>query len=145
MLHSAPKGNTLNVNVEYFDTTTNQYITITKSAKLTFVNSKNETLGKKDPRVSRSLLILNTQDVLKDIVPVIREHRYYRAVAMLTEQRIKLERFGSREKDKELLRDAQILNRYSDKLYNFDETVFQTLKIRDDLSWDSERYTESFN
>lgn len=142
---SMGENNVVNVEVEYFDPSTNKYYKVRKSGQVNYVDDKNETLRQYSDKVARSLMILKTQTVLQDIVPVIQEKRYYRAVAMLTEQSIQLSKYGQKHDDAELQRDAKILNKYSDKLYDYDEAFFQTFNIWQDLSWDSTRYTERFD
>ena len=132
------------VTVEYFDPDKKHYHTLRKTAQVRYVMDRNQTLNKDNARVKRSLLILNTQRVLQDIVPVIKQKRYYHAVSMLTQQSNKLNEYGQTHTDQELLRDAEILNQYSEYLYNYDEKIFQSLNIWHDLSWDTRRYAESF-
>lgn len=134
---------TVNVEVEYFDVKNMRYTKIKKTGEVNFVKDRNRTLAK-NRKVTRSMLILDTHKTMKDITPVIRDKRYYQAVAMLTQQRVRLEQYGKKYNDKELLRDAGILKLYSEKLYDFDETIFQSFKIWDDFSLDTGRYTESF-
>ena len=105
---------------------------------------RNQTLNQDNDKVMRSLLILDTQAVLQDIVPVIREKRYYHAVSMLTDQSIKLTQFAQSHSDHELFRDADVLNQYADHLYGYDEKILQSLNIWHDLSWDTGRYEESY-
>lgn len=132
------------LDVDYFDPVENQYHTISKIGKIHYVMDRNNTLNNDNQKVARSLLIMGTQSVIQDIVPVIRDQRYYQAVAMLTKQKLKLQRYAQKNNDKELLRDAQILNKYADKLFNYDQEMFQTVKIWHDLSWDTDRYAEDY-
>ena len=141
---SAADNEIVDVAVEYFDPLKKQYHTLRKAGTVRYVIDRNQTLNLDNDKVKRSLLILNTQAVLQDIVPVIRQKRYYHAVSMLTEHRIKLDEYAQTHTDKELLRDAQILNVYADHLYNYDEKFFQSINIWHDLSWDTRRYAENF-
>jgi hypothetical protein len=102
-------------------------------------------LNNDNEKVARSLLIMDTQSVIQDIVPVIRDQRYYQAVAMLTKQKLKLQKFAQQHDDEELLRDSKILNKYADKLFNYDQDMFQTVKIWHDLSWYTDRYAENYH
>jgi len=141
----AESTNVLSVDVEYFDPLEKRFNKINKIGKINYVSDINETLNHENKKVMRSMLILNTQTVLKSIVPVIKEKRYYHAVAMLTNQSMKLINFATEYNDAELLRDASILVKYTDKLYNYDEKFLQTFQIWQDLTWDSRRYSENFN
>jgi len=90
------------------------------------------------------MLILDTQNVIQNVEPAIRDKRYYQAIAMLTEQSLALNEFGMNHNDSELLRDAKILSVYSDRLYEFDEETFQSIKIWHELSWDRSRFSERY-
>ena len=74
----------------------------------------------------------------------IRDRRTYQAIASLTRQSRSLRQTGTALKDSELLRDAAILSKYADRLYDFDGELFQTVKIWNDLSWDTERFRNVF-
>jgi hypothetical protein len=134
----------IRVTVEYFDAEEKRYHTLRKEGKVRYVMDRNQTLNQDNDKVLRSLLILDTQSVLQNVVPVIKEKRYYHAVSMLTAHSIKLNKYTQAHSDQELLRDAEILNQYADHLYNYDEKIFQSLHIWHDLSWDTRRYAESF-
>jgi hypothetical protein len=134
----------INVTVEYFDPDKKRYHTLRKTGEVRYVMDRNLTLNQDNDKVMRSLLILHTQAVLQDIVPVIQQKRFYQAVSMLTEHRIKLNEYAQAHTDEELLRDAEILNHYADHLYNYDEKFFQSINIWHDLSWDTRRYAENF-
>jgi len=134
----------ISVSVEYFDPEKKLYHTVRKTAEVRYVMDRNQTLNQDNDKVMRSLLILDTQAVLQDIVPVIKQKRYYHAVSLLTQQSIKLSEYAQTHTDQELLRDAEILNRYADHLYNYDEKLFQTINIWHDLSWDTRRYAENY-
>ena len=134
----------IRVDVDYFDPLKKQYRSVRKNGLVRYVMDRNKTLHIDNTKVVRSLLILDTQSVIQGIVPVIQDKRYYQAVAMLTEQEIKLNEYGKKFKDEELLRDAQILSKYADLLYNYDEKMFQSIQIWHDLSWDIRRYSEKF-
>lgn len=134
----------IRVDVDYFDPAKKQYHSIRKNGQVQYVMDRNKILNTDNTKVVRSLLIMDTQSVIQGIVPVIQDKRYYQAVAILTEQEIKLNEYGKKYKDEELLRDAQILNKYADLLYNYDEKMFQSMQIWHDLSWDTRRYTNKF-
>ncbi len=140
---SSANDELIHVDVDYFDPAKKQYHTARKTGRIRYVMDRNQTLNQDNDKVVRSLLIMATQSVVKDIVPIIQDKRYYQAVAMLTEQEIKLNDFGQKHEDQELLRDAQLLNKYANQLYDYDEKLFQTVKIWHDLSWDTRRYTEN--
>ena len=114
-------------------------------SSINYVSDINMTINQDNDKVMRSMMILDTQKIIEDIVPIIQNKRYYRAIALLTEQSIKLSKFGQDHHDKELLRDAVILTKYSDKLYDYDEKILQSIKTWHDFTWDSDRYSESFN
>ena len=141
---SSSNDELIRVDVDYFDPAKRQYRTVRKTGQVQYVMDRNQTLNKDNNKVVRSLLIMDTQSVIQGIVPVIRDKRYYQAVAMLTKQQIKLNEYAQKHQDKELLRDALILSKYADHLYNYDEKMFQTMQIWHDLSWDTRRYTEKF-
>jgi hypothetical protein len=105
---------------------------------------RNKTLGHTNPQVQRSLLILQTQKTLQDIVPVIRDKRYYQAVALLTQQTQQLIGYANQYPDAELKRDASILNQYADRLYDLDDELFQTITIWRDLSLARGNFTEYY-
>ena len=65
-------------------------------------------------------------------------------MALLTAQSRDLKRLGAIRKDKELLYDARVLDKYIDQLYNFDDKTFQTLQIIRDLSWDKNRFSDVY-
>ena len=96
--------------------------------------------------VKKAQLIIQTQQVLTDIVPYIQDKRYYRAISMLLKQELELREFTSSQNhcDPELIRDADILQQYSNKLYAFDESWFQTLKIYAQLGWDNQDYQQRY-
>ena len=52
---------------------------------------RNQALIESNRTINRSMLILGTQQVLQDIVPLIQDKRYYQAVALLTEHSQKLD------------------------------------------------------
>ncbi|VAW66622.1 hypothetical protein MNBD_GAMMA10-3273 [hydrothermal vent metagenome] len=135
----------INVEVEYFDAEHNRYFKDTKKAKIRFVFDRNKTLVNENKYVKRSRLILQTQKIIGDIVPVIQNKRYYQAVAMLTEQATQLEKFDADYNDHELHRDAKILHRYASKLFDYDGEFFKTFKVWRDLSWDTSRFSDSYN
>jgi hypothetical protein len=140
---SSANDELIHVAVDYFDPAKKQYYTVRKTGRIHYVMDRNQTLNHDNDKVVRSLLIMGTQSVIQNIVPVIKDKRYYHAVAMLTEQKIKLNDFGQKYEDQELIRDALLLSKYAEHLYNYDEKMFQTVKIWHDLSWDTRRYTEN--
>lgn len=135
---------TIKVDVAFFNPQTERYEHIKKKIGLHYVDTPNDTLAAPNPTISRSLLILDTPKVLQKVIPVIRDNRYYQAIAMLTEQSEKLQTFAKQNGDQELLRDATILNKYTNKLYDFDDSLFQGIKIWNDFDWDTNRYSETF-
>ncbi|HEY5603917.1 MAG TPA: hypothetical protein VIM41_12475 [Gammaproteobacteria bacterium] len=135
----------IRVDVNYFDPVKKQYYSTSKTGQVHYVVDRNQTLNRDNHKVMRSLLILNTQSVIQAIVPVIQNKRYYQAVAMLTEQHIKLNDFAQKHADPELSRDAQILDKYADHLSRYDGKMFQSLKTWHDLEWDTRRYAENYH
>ena len=63
---------------------------------------------------------------------------------MLTRQSRKLNAMGSTLKDEEILRDARILDKYAERLYDFDEEAFKMIRIWKDLYWDQGRFTDTY-
>lgn len=134
----------IDVELEYYDVEKNRYVKDKRSTNVNFVYDRNKTINKENRFVKRSKLILDTQDIISDIVPVIRDKRYYQAAGLLTEHYIKLEKFADKYKDKELRRDANIVHDYAAKLFDYNEESFETLKIWYDLSWDTDRFSEHY-
>lgn len=134
----------VSVNVEYFDESSRMYHKISKTGRVDFAMDRNQLSQQKNPKVERSMLIVNTQKTIIQVEPMIRDKRYYKAIADLTEHGIHLQRFAAKHADKELQRDATILNAYTEQLYNFSEKTFQSFKIWKDLSWDESRFTDSY-
>jgi hypothetical protein len=140
-LSTSPYNQIVRVEAEYFDSVAKKFVTINESTSVNFVLDKNDIINNTNDRVSRSLLILHTQAIIGGIEPVLREKRYYQAVAVLTEHSLKLNEFAADHDDSELKRDSEILNAYAQRLYDFDEKTFQSLKIWHDMSWDRSRYS----
>ena len=137
-------SNFIHVDVRYFDQGQQRYFAIHQEANVNYVEDPNDTLQSVNAQVKRSKLILNTQKTLQDIAPLIESQRYYKAVALLTAQSRELNRLGKTGNDKELLYDASVLEKYIDQLYNFDNKTFQTLQIMRDLSWDRNRFVDTY-
>mgnify|MGYP001814743800 CR=1 FL=1 len=130
--------------MEYYDRSSRQYHKISRTDRVNFVMDRAEILNQKNHKVARSMLILDTQNVIQNLEPAIRDKRYYQAIAMLTEQSLALNEYGKDHNDSELLRDAEILSAYSDRLYEFDEQLLQSIKIWHDFSWDRSRFSERY-
>ncbi len=142
---SRNQADIVDVSVNFFDPIAQRWHEIHKSGGVNFVLDRNLTLNNNNPVVERSLLILNTQNILQEIVPLIENKRYYKAVALLSEHNNKLAAYTELHQDSELQRDTEILNMYIDHLYDFDAKFFQSVKIWKDLSWDTDRYSERYN
>lgn len=134
----------IDVEVEYYDVANNRYVKDKRSAKVNFVYDRNKTINKENKFVKRTKLILDTQNIISDIVPVIRDKRYYQAAGLLTEHSIKLEQFANKFNDKQLHRDAKIFFRYANKLFDYNEESFEAIKTWYDLSWDTDRFSEQY-
>ncbi|MFV1985540.1 MAG: hypothetical protein ACC657_18470, partial [Thiohalomonadales bacterium] len=143
-LTGIPKTKILNVKVNYFDNSDNKYKKVTANKNIQYVFDKNLISGKIDTRIKRSSLILKTKTVIADVEPMIKARRYYNAIALLTTQQNKLNRYLSKNVDNELSRDAKILGKYATKLYEFDENWIQFWQINKDLNWDNARYLTQY-
>lgn len=134
----------INVNIEYYDADNNRYEKDKRSTNVNFVYDRNKTIAKENRFVKRSKLILGTQNIINDIVPVIRDKRYYQAAGLLTEHSIQLEKFADKFNDQELHRDAKIIHSYANRLFDYNEKSFEAINIWYDLSWDTDRFSERY-
>lgn len=134
----------IDVEIDYFDQAARRYQTLKKTGRVTFVLDRNKTLHRANPRVERSLLILQTQQTLQDIVAVIRDKRNYQAIALLARQSAELTAYAAQHRDDELERDANILGQYADRLYDLDTAFFPAITIWRDLSLARNNFTEDF-
>jgi len=135
-----PAIEALTVELKYFAPVARRYYKARETVAIQYVDDPNLALPHSSAAIERSLLILETQKTLQSVAGEIRGRRNYQAIALLTRQSRALKRTGGELKDAELLRDATILTKYADRLYDFDGETFQTLKIWNDLSWDSSRF-----
>ena len=132
------------VEVSYFDEEHERYHRVYKTHRINYTNDRNLVSQHESTGIRRSLLILKTQDTLRDVEGAIRERRNYHAIAMLTRQSRDLSSMGSTIKDEEILRDARILDKYAERLYDFDDDAFQAIKRWKDLYWDQGRFTDTY-
>ena len=84
-----------------------------------FIYDPNLALPHASQTIERSLVILKTEETLRSVAREIREQRNYHAIALLTGQSRALKQAGEERKDRELLRDAAILAKYADRLYEW--------------------------
>lgn len=75
----------------------------------------------------------------------IRDNRHYNAAAELINQSRELNEFIQTTNDKELLRDAKILQKYAAYTHEFDQSWFKGIKKWKDMSWDKERFTTVYD
>jgi len=144
-LEISPRGQepvieALTVELKYFSPDARRYYKTRETVAIQYVDDANLALPRSNATIERSLLILKTQATLQSVAREVRDRRNYQAIALLTEQSRALKRTGLGMKDTELLRDATILTKYADRLYDLDDETFQTFKIWNDLSWDSGRF-----
>lgn len=144
-LEISPRGqepviDALTVELKYFSPDARRYYKTRETVAIQYVDDANLALPRSNATIERSLLILRTQTTLQSVAREIRDRRNYEAIALLTEQSRALKRTGLGMKDTELLRDATILTKYADRLYDLDQETFQTFKIWNDLSWDTGRF-----
>jgi hypothetical protein len=111
-----------------------------ESVAIRYVDDPNLALRHANAAIERSLLILRTQETLVSAAREIRNRRNYQAIALLTGQSRALKQAGEGRNDRELARDATILARYAERLYDFDGEWFKSVKIWNDLTWDTERF-----
>lgn len=135
-----PAIDALTVELKYFSPGASRYYKTRETVAIQYVDDPNLALPRSNATIERSLLILKTQTTLQSVAREIRDRRNYQAIALLTEQSRALKRTGLGTKDTELLRDATILTKYADRLYDLDDETFQTFKIWNDLSWDTGRF-----
>ncbi len=132
------------VEVSYLDEEHERYHRVYRTHRIDYTDDQNIVSQHKNIGIRRSLLILKTQDTLRDVESAIRDRRNYHAIAMLTRQSRELSSIGSTLKDEEILRDARILDKYAERLYDFDDEAFKTIKRWKDLYWDQGRFTDTY-
>ena len=135
-----PTAEVLTAELKYYVPSARRYHKARETVAVQYVDDPNLALPRSNAGIERSLLILETQRTLQSVAGEIRNRRTYQAIALLTRQSRSLRQTGTASKDSELLRDATILSKYADSLYDFDGKMFQTVKIWNDLSWDTERF-----
>jgi hypothetical protein len=138
--NQAPTSEVLEVDLKYYVPSAKRYYNARETIAIRYVDDPNLALPHANQAIERSLLILKTQETLQSAAREIRNRRNYQAIALLTGQSRALKQAGEVRKDQELLRDATILAKYADRLYDFDGEWFKSVKIWNDLSWDTERF-----
>jgi hypothetical protein len=138
-----PTNEVLDVGLTYYVPAAKRYYNARQTLTIQYVDDRNLALRASEA-VKRSLLILETQETLQSVAREIRNRRNYQAIALLTRQSRALKQTGEKLKDRELLRDATILAKYADRLYDFDGEWFKSVKIWRDLSWDTERFRNMY-
>ena len=133
----------VSVLARYRDGASGKILTAQASKALMYTLDPNLALSKPSASVQRSLAILKTADTIDDVATTLRDKRPYKGVAILSKQAQELRALAAPAKDEELLRDARIHDAYAQRLVNFTDESFQSLKIFRDLSWDTARYREA--
>lgn len=139
-----PRSEVLDIHLKYRAPGTGRYYTVHKTVAVQYVDDPNLALPHPSKTIQRSLLILKTQETLQSVVRDIRSRRNYLAIASLTAQSRALTETGKALKDPELLRDATVLAKYADRLYDFDGDWFKGIKIWHDLNWDTSRFSGEY-
>jgi hypothetical protein len=139
-----PTNEILEVGLKYYVPAAKRYHNARETFTIRYVDDPDLALPRASEAVKRSLLILETQETLQSVAREIRNRRNYQAIALLTRQSRALKQTGEKLKDRELLRDATILAKYADRLYDFDGEWFKSVKIWHDLSWDTERFRNMY-
>lgn len=134
------------VKVVFLNPTTGRYEQLYHVATLNYSYSddRNESIPFDKGRVARSRLILDTQSVIADAGKLVRDKRNFQAIALVEEQRNRLKKFPTKTRDTELYRDERILEKFSEKLYAFDDKSFQGVRSYWDLQVDSDRFVERY-
>jgi len=130
----------LGVDLRYYVPSARHYYKAHEIVAISYVDDPNLALPHANEAIERSLLILKTQETVQSVAREIRNRRNYQAIALLTAQSRALKQAGAERKDSELVRDAVILGQYAERLYDFDGAWFQSVKIWNDLSWDTDRF-----
>ncbi len=139
-LKGKPSKKIITVSIDYFDNKDRKYKRLSVDKYINYVFEKNELQSNINTRIKRSKLILKTKSVINDIEPMIKGRRYYKAIALLTTQQQDLKKYLVVHSDNELSRDVSVLEKYSKKLYNFDDEFIQFWQINNDLNWDNARF-----
>jgi hypothetical protein len=134
----------LEVDLKYHVPSLKRYYQARENIAIRYVDDPNLALRHANATIERSLLILQTQETLLSVAREIRDRRNYQAIALLTGQSRALQQAGEARNDRELARDATILARYAERLYEFDGEWFKAVKIWNDLSWDSNRFRNRY-
>ncbi|HJY75403.1 MAG TPA: hypothetical protein VKE95_02170 [Burkholderiales bacterium] len=134
----------LEVDLKYHVPSARRYYQARENIAIRYVDDRNLALRHANATIERSLLILQTQETLLSVAREIRDRRNYQAIALLTGQSRALQQAGEGRNDRELARDATILARYAERLYEFDGEWFKAAKIWNDLSWDSDRFRNRY-
>ncbi len=132
----------MRATVSYYDPIENKYHTTQDELSIAYTDDINQSLTQHNTHVQRSLLILKTAETIQNVATEVRNDRIYKGMAILKQQSRSLRKMGNDLQDKELLRDARVLDRYAKRLFEFSEESFQTFKIWRDLNWDTDRYED---
>lgn len=130
----------LHATIEYFQPEQQRYKKIQQDAVIAYGLDKNDGIPHVSGKVARSKLILDTHKTIANTAGIIRQGRNYLAIALLNEQGARLNNYIKTNEDKELARDAVILNKYAGNLYEFQEGSLQGFKIWKDMTWNRDRY-----
>lgn len=141
-----PEGNAVgsfelvDVSTKYFDVENNRYGRVEKKHSMNYVSDINDAARYQNPIINRSMAILETKRTISAVEQHVYDKRYYQGIALLTGQSRKLKALSGQLNDERLANDAEILDTYAKNLYEFDDKLFQSLKIWKDLGWDVDRF-----
>lgn len=138
-----PTNEVLHVELKYYVPSAKRYFSAQETVGIEYVYDANLAL-QTDEAVARSVLILKTEETVSSVAREIRNRRNYQAIALLTSQSRALKQSGELRKDRELLRDASVLAKYAERLYDFDGEWLKSVKIWHDLGWDTDRFRNTY-
>ena len=142
--HEYPTNEVLHAELKYYVPGARRYFTAQETVGIQYVYDPNLALPQMDEHIARSMLILKTEETVRAVAHELRSRRNYQAIALLTSQSRALRTAGAERKDRELLRDAQVLAKYAERLYDFDGEWLKTVKIWHDLGWDTDRFRQTY-
>ncbi|MDH5694514.1 MAG: hypothetical protein OEZ47_15560 [Gammaproteobacteria bacterium] len=132
--------NVAKVRISVFDGNSQRYFETSSSLSVHYSGDLNKIFTQHNPRVDRSLAILQTVEVLVESERLIKAGRPYQAMAEVSKHRNHLEQLATSLKDKQLLEDARALASYEGRLYTHTGGAFQALKEWRDLNFDQHRF-----
>lgn len=129
------------VELSAYDVASSRYYADSQSVMVTYSNDPNQITANLNDSVGRSLTILNTADAVAHAARLVQNKRPYQAMNVIFEQKASLQTLGNRLNDSQLKRDAEVLGKYEQRLFDFADESFQSLKSWLDLNWDNDRFT----